>query len=434
MTTILLVVDLWRPAFHGLDDRGRPTWPVSPWRLVGALQSACHLPEPDPEALTALRALTRLSNPVIHAPGHTTVLLPQTYTHRSGGPMDAKPADAGVIEDYLDLTVSGLATLNRVAKPTSYTALDGTRLVYEVQDPDATVDVEALDRAARRIPYLGRSHDGCDVTVKTGALSDLDDDLSDLMALHPVPDHQGRVRGWTDRTCDWMDVNHELTVSGSQVPAPSPESSLVRLLYLPTEVRPTPTRVAVVPLATPVGPSGIGDFMASLDLRRHLADLSDETQLFPAVFAGHPRADGRMLGLGVAVATTDRVGDALRRVATVLRDHVGSPIRTTRALSAAYWSASAARWTAATPLRAFPDVRVASEVVGAEVLERTGQAPRISWSRKPVWGWQRPRRQPPDGLDLWWPDLEFDDPVTGPLILGASKDLGFGVFVPEGQD
>lgn len=39
-----------------------------------------------------------------------------------------------------------------------------------------------------------------------------------------------------------------------------------------------------------------------------------------------------------------------------------------------------------------------------------------------------------DGLGLWWVTVEFAQPITGPLQLGASTEDGFGAFLPSTRE
>lgn len=428
-----IVVDFWQPAFHGLAEFGRPAWPPEPFRLSQALMAGCHRPFFDGEARSALQALTELGNPLIVAPAATEAHLPGTYTHRSGGPMGDKNITGRDLERILDMNVAGLAATNRTEKPRGQLLLDDCRVVYELSDPQKTVNVEALDRAARRVPYLGRSQDGCDITVTTDDVS-MPSPLARsgvTAATYPagrwsaVGGSGGKTRGWAANSCEWMDLNHAAWSGGSQLPPFSPEPYLTRLTYA-VRKRPVPFeggRVMVVPTKVAVPSPQIPAFMEQL--------TTSALPVFPCVVAGHRYADGRLCGVGIISDDPEQ----RRSVAVELQRRAGmsggTPTLTSQTENAEYWQRSARRWSSATPLRAFPDERVADWTIAKEAEEVTGQQPTIAWFKTPQRPWHRVWPQPSDGLGLWWAELQFDEPVRGPLRLGRTVELGFGLFVPE---
>lgn len=430
MRTVRITVDLWQPAFHGLDDRGGPEWPPSPFRLAQALMAGCHQPDVDGEARSALEALTALENPIIEAPTSTQARLPGTYTHRSGGPMEDKELGGAGLARVLDLSWAGLSTTNRTEKPQSCTLVDDCRLVYVVADPEGSVDAEALDRAARRVPYLGRSHDGCDLSV---VASDGDGSGQPTGAGHvrlvPSARSDGRTRGWSARSCAWMDHNHHLTASGSQLRF-SAEPYIARLRYAPaSQAAPAARRsvVVVLPTRDPVPGPRVSALL------RDLGPLP--IRVFPCVVAGHPRADGRMRGVGLVAEAGSSLAERLPEIALTLRQHSSfqdAEALGIRVLDPERWQRDATHWSSATPLRAFPDDRVARELVAREAEELTGMRPMVDVSPTPTRAWQQPWPQPPDGLGLWWVELEFPSVVQGPLILGRTQEEGFGLFVQQG--
>lgn len=450
MGTIRITVDFYQPRFHGLDVRGHLEWPPKPPRVAGALMAGCHLPTADPDAVAALRALTALPNPVIHAPRTWPAELPDTYTHRTGGPLKSSTLNVQGLGEYLDATLAGLSATNRVPKPTRHTVLGGCRVVYEVEDPRGTVDVAALDRAARRVPYLGRSQDACDISVRaferedhdadadavTTAADDADDADPTPVTWRPHVDAAGKHRGWSPTLCDWMDLNHEATVSGGQIPAPPIDPHLVRLTYTRVSHGTPPRRgtdaeapLVVVPFGRSLASHAVPRLFERLGIPALLAEAPGLVA-FPAVFAGHEHADGALHGIGLAARDESVLSAAVARVSRERGQIDEERQRPLRTLEARTWLRSSTDWVSATPLRAFPDLRVASHVIGENVLRATGQAPTITWSKQPEEPWQSRWRQPPDGLDLWWAEIAFEEPVSGPLLLGASTDLGFGLFVP----
>lgn len=429
-----IVVDFWRPEYHGLLEQPRfePEWPPAPFRLAQALMAGCHRPDYDVGARQALEALVRLDNPSIFCARHDTADLPGTYTHRSDQGTIGESLGPLALKRIVDLSIGGLEATNRTEKPVGVVHLHGTRVVYQVDDPQGTVDADALDRAARRVPYLGRSHDGCDISVTRGA----DDSTEGLRRRRPHFDPRGSIRGWTAQSCTWMDREFDAASSGRGLPRLSPEPYLTRLRYTADEPpgrSPQTASMLIVPTAQSIPSRRVPHF-----LEQHVRGvMSDQPQVraFPCVSAGYPFADGRMRGIGLAGAHIDDV----RRAALALLDSrafsldpPGGPRRVTEP---ARWQASSRRWISATPLRAFPDVRVADDVVGAEIEAATGQRPTtITWVRdgggSHMHPWQHSWSQLPDGFGLWWAELAFQQPTAGPLLAGRDTDRGFGLFVP----
>lgn len=437
MTVIHVVVDFWSPAFHGLNRDGSPEWPPSPFRLAQALMAGCHRPTFDAQARAALESLTNLENPVITAPAAQQVRLPNTYTHRSGGPMEGEQMPSGKLEKILDLTVAGLTTANRTAKPESMVVLDDCRVVYEVDDPEEAVDTEALGHAALRVPYFGRSQDSCDITVSRAATTPGTSAERSAMAYrlgdplgerwYPRSDSRGAVRGWAANSCEWMDQNYESTTGGSQLPVFSPEPYITRLGYRRGQLTDAGSRsVAVIPVADSIQSSGIPAFM------RTLGALPDHVTPFPCVVANHHHADGRLLGVGLCSDDGDALEDGLE-ILLARRDMVSRLDLVTQALQPSYWERSSRYWCSATPLRAFPDDRVAQWVISRDMEQRLGQRPEITWSKSPIRPWQRAWPQPEDGLGAWWAEVAFPMAVSGPLTFGETREQGFGLFVPDGS-
>lgn len=154
-----------------------------------------------------------------------------------------------------------------------------------------------------------------------------------------------------------------------------------------------------------------------------------DMRAFPCVTAGGRHSDGGLRAVGLIDNGSNAVDDAVAALIatpgfTTITDFA------TRTTDPAYWGKAAARWVSATPLRAFPDARVANVITSKEVADATGVTPELTWSREPLAHWQQRWRQRPDGLDLWWAEISFDRPITGPLQFGRDTALGFGLFVP----
>lgn len=434
ISAVEITVDFCQPVFSGLDQFNEPEWPPSPFRLAQALMAGCCRPTLDAGARTALEALTRLENPEIILPSARTAKLPGTFTHRSGGPMEGSETKGKPLERILDLTVAGLSATNRTEKPQGRTLLADTQLVFRVADPEHTVDVEALDRAAARVPYFGRSHDLCDVTVSR---ADVPGDGPKLPSgcehLVPVVDSRGTrgtTRGWAPNSCSWMDLNYATTTEGGQLPPFSPEPYLTRLTYRRARSITRPSRrVAILELRRPVSSPQIPELLARVLGSADLTSLG--VTAFPCVTAGHQHADGRLRGIGLFGDDSTQLREAVRRLRDSEELSSGPPDLVAKVVDPAYWERTSRHWVSATPLRGFPDIRVVDPLIRDEVKTTTGEFATIGWSNKPERRWQYPWRQPPDGHSLWWARLTFAQPVPGPLLFGRTTEKGFGLLVPE---
>lgn len=424
MATVHIVVDLWQPAFHGLDREGDAEWPPSPLRLAQALMAGAHRPDSDPEAQAAVKALVRLPQPVIRVPGAQQANLLKTYTHRSGAPeTNAKgrvtPRNLG---GFLDTTLPGLPATNLTAKPLDAQWLDDCRIVFSVADPDDTLDVVALDRAARRVPYFGRSQDGCDMSVTT------DDVAGPTMELHPH--EKGPTRGWQPNSCEWMDANHKRMAQGHPLPSMLREKYSMQVNYrvrVQWEPCQDSSRLQTLELKQALAGGAVPHLMAGLP-------TSPEVRLFPCLSVGHAHADGRVHGIGLLGHKESMPADFVAELyATGL--FKDDPTGGSFALRPARWIRASPHWQSASPFRAHPDERIARHALEAELTDLLGDPPvQVQVSRMPLHRWHPRWKQPSDGLGHWWATVTLEKPITGPLFLGSSTDLGFGLFIPAQEE
>lgn len=419
--------DFVRPEFHGLGSQGEPEWPPSPLRLAQALMAGWGALGRPAALRPALDALVRLAPPVIHAPPAVSIRHPTLYTGHSGVVESPVP---GQLVKVLDLSHVGLTKRNNVAKPVGVTALAGTRVVYELSDPNGLVDPDALDALARAVTYLGRSRDLCDLWVSADA-----EELPDLRWA-PVTHRAGRSRGWTEHSTRWMDMNFRIQGEGLDVPRPDPAFFQTPMAY----VQEAHARAAVLPdrpardvavrvfaLDRPAPSHQVPDVMARLE--------EPGLTCFPCVFSGHPRATGALYGIGVLLPTGEAEDDGLADLLIGALPRLrldGGRSMTLHTTDPRRWTGTSTAWVSATPLRAFPDERVvtmqlehwAAEVAGSRLVG-------LHLSRDPLEPWHRRWRQLPDGLDAWWVRAHFAGPVSGPVMAGAATDLGFGLMIPE---
>lgn len=422
MATFEIRVDFYNPANHSLTSDGHPAWPPDPVRLASALVAGAHAESPDHDAVAALAALVKLPQPVILSPHFQEAILPGVFAAKSGSPdVEGRAARVSDLTTYVDASLVGLSSKNKVKKPTSRVFLDDCTLVYLVDDPDGTVDIAALDRAARRVAYLGRSNDYCDITVDTPR------EPLPALTLRPIRNPVGRYRGWAPNSLEWMDANHHLTTSGSEIPPLHWATYSVPLDYTDRKTPPPPADGGagrVIPLRAPITQATAWRLLSKLPPQ---ADVT----IYPCVTAGHPSADGAVRGFGIA-GSPERLGEADR----VLRSALGESaapvdlITTLKTLQPATWERPSLHWISAMPLRAFPDERVAEYTVRKELAALGAECEELILTRRPK-AWQRRTPQPPDGHGLWWCELTLDRPLTGPLLLGTSTEAGFGLMLPR---
>lgn len=178
-------------------------------------------------------------------------------------------------------------------------------------------------------------------------------------------------------------------------------------------------------------------------------------------FVGHQHADGRVLGVAVALPAAldpevrDLVGQALVDPRAPLEElRYGrarggrlavqfDPFASVHTLLAARWQSSpdgSRWWTTATPLMLdrFPGRDGVEAAVAADVVRAGYPAPTaVEVSRSGfVRGAQRYRRGWSEALGsrprrpLWHARVEFGAPVVGPVLVGALRFIGGGLLVP----
>lgn len=155
--------------------------------------------------------------------------------------------------------------------------------------------------------------------------------------------------------------------------------------------------------------------------------------------------DGMLLGLAMAVPKGADSADRGRCVAAMLSvDHIMiGPMRVnlTRPTSAMSlyertWSRPARRWVSATPvvLDRFPKRNIAAEEVVAQSCVRAGYPTplKVELSRDsalPMPASGRFKLRKPGAL-YTHAVMEFEHPVTGPVVVGKERYFGLGLFLP----
>lgn len=446
-----------------VDDRERAEWPPHPARLFCALVAAART-EPERAALAWLETCPP---PLIIAAGAAGESRRVSY----------------VVTNSLDKEGGNLTHLGRTNGLWARTrALPTSPRVTVTFDGDAGAEVvAALDETARRVPYLGRStgialvaaaatngvlavgpdvgrvlFEPCDPLEQEtslrvpypGFLAELDVQFAADRPAWEASLYQGyrRRRGDTERV---HGPEHELVASVYTELLPFRFSGLAPQVDL--AVRFTESlRSAVLSAAGRSAPQALHGHGA--DGRPHVAFLA-----LPNV--GNDHADGHLLGLAVAVPdlpVAER--DAVVRAVLGLRGEDGlaritvpgiggvelmyrSEPETYRPWGASRrrWRQGSTRWVTATPmvLDRFPK---RPELFEAEVrtsLRRVGlpEPVEVEISTEPLLTGAA-RLKPNDlprqarGRIYRHVAVRFDRPVAGPVLAGAGRYLGVGLFAP----
>lgn len=432
---IRIQINFERPAFHGLREDGSVDWPPSPARLCGALMhGAFSCDETTRElALTVIERICTGPHPVLGTPHATELNIPPTYTDRTAHP-EKERLTLGPLGKVMGLSYFGMDSLNRVAKPQNAVALAGTLVTADIDIQLSEEERRALASAAHKIGYFGRSHDPASVQVLAPVLPVND---SNQVAWYPTEHPRGLSRGWNDMTMLRYRINHERTFST----APD-----VRDLPL------VPAHGFTTPLQYRTVRQNTNDRMAAFPLRRsvhqsHGRGIAQEvnTVIGPdrrallLTSSGSPHARGQIVGIGITSIDEEPLphsmtAEVVRVIGEIeLRHPEGQRVHTPRAADARYWCRPSRRWRSTTPLRGFPDLRVLSLELKEQCLNELGVTPTaIKASPEPVVASDQRWRvdQYTDGLGQWWAILDFEEPVRGPLALGASRPDGFGAFQP----
>lgn len=426
---LVITIDLARPSFHGQQAPSTESvdWPPSPLRLVGALVAGAHSLHSAAlrdTALGVIRRITTAPSPVIEAPEALPLGLRPYFAQKTGVPPGLTAANG--LEEFLSVDYFGLATKSKTLKPNAGIALSDTRIRYLIAGITTTADeLTALRAAAGAVPYFGRSNDAAIVTV-----GDTEPEPLPLRRLLPFEDPRGSTRGWTSRSVDWMDLNYELMANSRDAPQIPDTAYSVRLAY-----RAVPSALSkplqVVPLRSALPGRQVPGFMARLE-------VPNGAVAFPLVVAGAPHSDGRCLGIGFQTAG-DGASPVTDMVSAVIRAErpTAAPIlelSQRKTLDPERWTRAARSWVSATPVRAFPDVRVLEYLLRQRFGDRFAL---LRADREPMESWQQRWPSPPglvDGLAQWWVKLRLPTPTAGPLRIGTANELGFGLMIPDSSE
>jgi CRISPR-associated protein Csb2 len=444
------------------DDRERAEWPPHPARLFCALRAAART-ESD---LAALRWLETQPAPTVLASELLAEQRRQTYVvtnrvEKSGG------------------SQSHLGRTNQLKSRTRAVPVDATVTVLWSSDADERV-VSSLDAMSRRIPYLGRSTGVALVAASACALGsesaagggrvvfepcDLVD--ADTVMRVPYPGYLDALDEQFDADRPAWEVSRsaayrrQTTGNTTVEPAPAAASPYAEVFVLRFRgLAPQPQLTVAMTQALRSRVLKAAGHDAPGVLHGHGVPGRPHAAFLALPDVGHRNADGHLLGLAVAVpelSAADRV--AVARAVLGLRDTANDGVITltvpevgrveleyrsdlTRpfGLLPKRWQRSSTRWTSATPLvlDRYPkgDAGVTDEV--RRCLRTVGlpEPVEVRVSAQPLQPGAarlRPSDLPEKARGKLYRHVEmtFDRPIAGPVIAGAGRYLGVGLFAPS---
>jgi CRISPR-associated protein Csb2 len=437
----------------GAEDQQLAEWPPHPARLFCALVAAAR----GEKDRAVLAWLERQPPPSVHADRQAATLTRSAYVVTNTLSPGGSQTHPG-------------RTNGRRARATAAPASPRIAFVWDAADAPAGA-VEVLDRMARRVPYLGRSSgvalvstsatseappvpavafDPCDLTEAEVSLRvPYPGYLADLDALFEAGQstwQAARFLGYRVRVA---------TNEAAPPAAPSVYSDVVIFGF--AGLRPDgrlagrftqALRTEVLRQAGDAAPAALHGHGA--DGRPHVAFLALPN-------AGSEHADGHLLGLAVAIPD---LPDSERRatVAACLalrrpgEDVAELPVRDLGAVELTYrpglvrpwglrperWRRGSKRWMTATPmvLDRYPkDGDMVTEVRRACLTVGLPEPAAVTVGRDPLLPGavaMRPSDLPAKlkGRLYRHVSLTFDVAVAGPLLLGAGRYLGVGLFAP----
>jgi CRISPR-associated protein Csb2 len=446
-----------------------PDWPPQPDRVFSALVATWAGRGEVEDERAALEWLERQAPPLVHASGATARTTVEVFVP----PNDQRASSA-------DATYLRIMPERRPRQPRRFPATRPDSPVIAVvwsEEPDAGT-LAALDALARDVPYLGHSASLVRCRFRLGAAGG--DARPARRRVYP-----GRLRE-LERAHAANPVRPMISPGAAVAPAPPatpvspPDWLVLEIVGGDTpDIRAAPILCRRLRRAIMAGYDRIGrGGSIPAAVSGHDADgaptTEDHVAFAPMSFAGFPHADGRLMGLALIPPRASRL-DALpgfieafgavapfdpaleRRVLTLVVGEGLAPLRLapaeairTRSLSPAPYTAESEVWASVTPmvldrhLKRRHDAEIRALV--AEACARAGfPAPdpgRIAVgkhaavegaasasppARGPDWlSW----RTPPALATRWLTHaiIDFGAPVAGPVLLGAGRFHGLGLF------
>jgi CRISPR-associated protein Csb2 len=463
MTMLAIEIHLLLGRYAAADyrDRERPEWPPHPDRLFSALVAAAYESGLGESARAALLWLEGLPAPHVAADDAPAVQTPLTAFVPINDPK------TGFLPPRSERRPRSFPSV--VPEVSAAGACPEVCFLWPEVQPDETL-TRLLSSITQRVAYLGSSRSPVRVRLKTEALSDpnwVPDDEGDVVLRVPGP---GRLE-----SLEWHYQNdlrpplgalqryrrgprmetsrvHE-GVFGEMVvyrlTGPS-ETDIETALKLTSALRATCMRRAQeLAGGVPEVLSG-HDEQGKSSVRPHAAFVA-----LPFVSEQQQYADGRILGLGVLLPR-GLSGDERRRVVRALMDvdRVSLPggidFRLARCtpgqpvphnIRSDTWTRPSRRWASVTPLLLdhFPKKgsRSIAKVIarGCEYIGLPPPADVVPDQFSPLYGVQPSfrflvRRSASKPRLYTHATLTFAEPVRGPVVVGAGRYFGLGLFRP----
>jgi CRISPR-associated protein Csb2 len=446
----------------GAQDRKEAEWPPHPARLFCALVAATR----QDADRSALRWLESQPAPTVlaaaeHRPQVRSSYVVTNSTEKKGGNLSHPGRTNGLRE-----RTHSVPTTARC------------RMVW----PDAPITadlVETLDRLARRIPYLGRSTGIATVTARALADGDPFEAAEDGLETYlpcgraeaqaslrvPYPGYLEELEGLHEAGMPAWEASRSkgyrraTTVAApKEQAAPSAYSDIVILRF--TRVRPGGRMTTVFTEALRSRVMSVAPDPLPAALHGHGADGLPHVAFLGLPDVEHDHADGHLIGLAVAVPQLpaeqrraivqgvlggrDENGCLRLRVPRVGQVELSYEPGLVRPWAARpeRWRKGGRRWVSATPMVLDHYPRrgdIEAEVLRSCLIAGLPAPREIEISTQPmISGGVRmiPRDLPATvkGRLFRHVALTFDTPVAGPMLIGAGRYLGSGLFVAVSQD
>jgi CRISPR-associated protein Csb2 len=436
------------------SDRAVPEWPPHPARAFCALVAGAR----DTSEWDALRWLERQPPPDVIASRHAARL------ERSGYVVTNRREATGGSQFHPGRT-NQLRT-RAAAQPTN------DRVRFEWTESSAAADIaDALDHLAARIPYLGRSTTPVLASISTrtrepesglARFQPCDLTVAQSTLRVPFPGYLDELRAaYAEDRPSWeisrlLGYRIEEAEPSEAPPATSPFAELI-VLRLPG-FRPDGRLIPRITAA--LREALMARTADPLPAALHGHDLDDKPHI---AFVGlpdaglHKMARGQLVGLGVALpeiefaerrkvvrALLPRAEESTWRLDVegigsfdVAAGHADNP---PRGATAERWSAAARTWVTVTPMAFDRHPKKGDDP--ADMVARSCQLAgypepeTVEISRDPL-TWGAVRFAPNDlpgrlrSKMIRHVRLHFASAVTGPVLVGAGRYLGIGLFSPE---
>ncbi|ACZ31886.1 hypothetical protein Xcel_2873 [Xylanimonas cellulosilytica DSM 15894] len=374
-----------------------------------------------------LRKLARFQIAALWVPEHHSGTLPARFVPSSSLPAWGARKEPD-LKGLLDTThvLANVDTRSKAEWAEARTTMARPDIHLDVDDgADPLTDAELvhLQDAALRIPYVGRASHAADVVVaRVGG----DAPSDEHHRWKASPDRA--LRGWDEHTLDVLDRVHA-AVFIDRVPASTP-ASRARAVDVPQPAGHRRLRVqATARFSRKVDVAEIPYLLQ--DVRDRAALQAWGGSLTPRVVAlpdvGHPRATGRVLGVGFV---SDDEAAALRMWGLLGDVLDPTPPQRTVTLFARRWDTPWTSWYSATPFVGHPDMRIAELELRRDLGAWAGNeiAADVTLSRQPLAPGQVTWPDPGTGAVTWWAAITTGEEIPGPLVLGARIDRGYGLF------